>query len=159
MVLAFICWGLALRTILAVSLLFPWLVVLYQRRWQAVKLLIVGSVGSLTVSWFFEILQRQFVYRDLAPAPVAGLYNVTAFVPVLPVRIVVLTVTMAFGMLSLLGLGYTGIGFIRDDAVLTSWKGIASYINTGVDAARFFLWTLASSWLVWYILLSVGWVR
>jgi len=165
MVLAIICWGLALRTkpqvlpFWLVSLLFPSLVMLYQRRWQAVKLLTVGAVGSLAVSWLFEILQRQFVYRDLVPAPVAGLYSVTAFVPVLPVRIVALTVTMAFGMLSLLGLGYTGIGFIRDNAALKSWRDIASNINTGVDVVRLSLWTLASSWLVWYVLLSVGWVR
>jgi 4-amino-4-deoxy-L-arabinose transferase-like glycosyltransferase len=158
MPLAIVFWGLALMTkplgvpFLLVSLVIPLIVTLLGRRWKSTALLASGLSGSLLVYGMLNWLQRRYIYgENLIPVPIPDLYSVTAIVPLVRVRWVALLVTMAFGLPTVLGLGYAARKFIRH----RDFTGL----DQGQEVVRMALLVLAGSWLTWYAALSVGWAR
>ncbi|MBI1880033.1 MAG: glycosyltransferase family 39 protein [Chloroflexi bacterium] len=106
-------WGIALMAkaqvapFWAASLIAPLTVMLFKRRWRSASWLVVGLFGSWGVSrmltWGIQLLLAE---HRLPTAPLSGLIDVTAFVPVISVRLSILRYTLTFGLPTLLGLGY-----------------------------------------------------
>jgi len=77
------------------------------------------------------------------------LYGVTAIVTSIPSRLFAVIVLVLFGLPTLFGICYS------------IWKVLASKnsLETHTDWVRSSLLLLASTWLGWYVLASVGWTR
>jgi hypothetical protein len=154
--LAMMFWGLALTTkghvvpFWLVALLVPLLLALARRQWRIVSLLLAGGAGAVAFSIVFAWLQR-YLEGGLAlyGAPMIGLYNVTVLVPQLDVRLAAVRIVALFGIPTLLGLLYA----------LWDLKRRRFTLQTGADIVRLCLVVQVSTWLLWYVLLSVNWER
>lgn len=148
---ASLLWGLAVVTkqqvvpFLALSTAVVTVVLLRQRDWSTLLRYVIPSLmaAAAFLAW------RWFVRAWLVPpgdpvSGVKGLMWVTAFVPTLPARLLALTVTLVWGLPVGVSLAYAARHHL--DA---SPQGVQ----------RLALWSLATGWFAWYLLLSMGWVR
>lgn len=151
-------WAIALNTKAQVlpfwtaSLLIPLSVMLFRRRWSVARLLFIGLLSSLIASRLLLWLQQFLLHGRTAPgSPIHGLYDVTALVPLLSVRLSALEASLVIGLPVALGLCYAAFKLI--------WNRDKASLGVDLDVVRLALLVLASSWFAWYMLLSVGWGR
>lgn len=156
--LAVVCWGTALVSKLqtlpfwAVSLLLPMLVALVRQRWKLATTLALMLVGSYGVSRLWYWFTGLILAGNVSPGtPIEGIYQVTALVPQASVRESTLIALLWLGLPALLGPVYTAWCWLRDSAERT--------LETDGSVLRLMLLALTGSWLVWYLLLSIGWLR
>jgi len=151
-------WGLALMTKAQVlpfwtlSLLLPLGVALTRRRWRATVLLAVGWIGSHGA--ILVLLRgKQFLLpeQSLGRAPVTGLVEALAQVPLAPSRLITLGFVLLYGTMILLGLGYALWKWLRNCRI--------SDPNDAPELIRLMLLMLAGSWFGWYAFFSIGWIR
>jgi 4-amino-4-deoxy-L-arabinose transferase-like glycosyltransferase len=146
-------WSLALITktqvppFWAVSLIVPWILVLYQRNWKLVGVLLAGFVGSIILSLGWQQLILRF--KSIPPPPVSGMTQLIALALDRHTRSVVLIETLRFGLPTLLGLSWG----------LWSYLYRRQQVTTHKDVVRVALFILPASWFAWYECLSVGWPR
>jgi hypothetical protein len=151
-------WGVALKTkgqvppFWIASLVIPLAVTLIKHHWRSAGLLAVGLIGSLGASqlllWGQHLLLRG---RTLPPTSVSGLNEVSAIAPYTFVRLAAFQAVLYFALPTLLGLWYATHKWLHSYRQSDSEDGLAML--------RLMLLTLAGSWLVWYVLLSAGYVR
>jgi hypothetical protein len=110
----------------------------------AVFVLSVAS-AELSLAIWSEWIKSQTVSR----ASMTGMYQAIALGATLPARLFSLIVLVLFGLPTFLGLSYGAWSFLKEDK---------DSLNE-LDVIKLSLLTLASSWFVWYLLLSVGWIR
>ena len=151
-------WAIALNTkaqvlpFWMVSLLFPLSAMLLRRRWSVARLLFIGLLSSLIASRLLLWLQQVLLQGRTVPvSPIHGLYDVTALVPVLSLRLHALVVSLVVGLPAALGLCYAAFKFI--------WDRDKASLGVDLDVVRLALLALVGSWFAWYVLLSVGWPR
>lgn len=157
--LTILSWSIALITkqqvlpFWMVSLLIPWFLTIYRRCWKWAGLLTVGLFSSLIMRELLFQLREIVARSQMLPpiAPLVGLYDVTAFVPVVSVRLAVLILTLILGLPTLLGLCYAASKLMRNSSKV-GW-------GTCPDIVKLALLVLVGSWLGWYLFLSVGWTR
>ncbi len=156
--LAICFWGIALQTkdqawpFWGMSLIVPLIVVCMRRRWRLAGLLAGGFLGSCAMfqllGWGKQLLLKG---HTLHAPPVNGLAEVSALVLVPSVRLQVLLFTLTFGLPTAFGLAWSTYQWCRDEKLNKS--------DSFPDTVRLMLLVLTGSWLVWFSLLSVGWVR
>ncbi len=151
-------WAIALNTKAQVlpfwtaSLLISLSVMLFRRRWSVARLLFIGLLSSLIASRLLLWLQQLLLHGRTVPvSPIHGLYDVTALVPELSIRLPALVVSLVVGLPAALGLCYAAFKII--------WDRDKPSLGVDLDVVRLALLTLAGSWFAWYVLLSVGWPR
>lgn len=132
------------------SMLIPSLLLLFARKWRNAALFGATLVLSLALwqllpSIWGAILQTQTYRRGI----LTGLYEVTALVGSMPARMFSLIVIVLFGIPTVLGLLFAAREFYRKRDWLETQEGLI----------RFSLFILTSSWISWYLLFSVGWIR
>jgi Dolichyl-phosphate-mannose-protein mannosyltransferase len=157
--LATVFWGIALSTKLQVlpfwtlSLLVALSIALFKRKLKLVGLFAFGLVGSLILSQvLLQLLQSLIGSQTLPMSQIRSQYEVTFWVPfVFRIRLLVFINILLFGMSILLGLYYAGCKLV----------GIANKasIEAPQEVVRLALFALTSSWIAWYLVLSVGWLR
>ncbi|MEK9136862.1 MAG: glycosyltransferase family 39 protein, partial [Bacteroidota bacterium] len=148
-------WGIALMTkeqavpFFAVCCVLSAGVLLMKRQWRRAGVLVVALAASFGVRQLLLEL-KEIVLRghSMPPAPLSGLTESVAVVLDPSVRISALKFFFLFGIPMIAGLTYQ----MRKDFV---GKEPSSHIGL----IRFMLWSLASSWFAWFILLSVAWER
>lgn len=165
--LAVFFWALSLRTkpqvlpFLVVALSFPLAVALWQRCWQTTQLLASGLAGTLAAFGILAYVERLLFSSPLFSAssgtdPYAVLRdtsNLRTYVCVLipSIRVTTFVLAAIFALPLVLGLCYNG------------WKCVRHLRNIDMhgsqEVCRLSLWTMASGWLSWYLLLSIGWTR
>ena len=140
-------WGLAVVTkvqampFLTVSVGVAGIVLLRQRKWRSFTRWLLPLLTAIAVflTWW------RFGSRRLAAAilhgDVGGLLWVTALVPSLVPRLMALFATIAGGLPAVSSLAYAA-------------RRHLSHRSLGLQ--RLALWSLAASWLTWYLLLSAG---
>ena len=155
-VLSALCWGIGIATKVqalpfwAVSLLLPLGVALLQRQWRVVGVLAAGAVGAFGIAQLVALLKGLLLAgHTFAPAPLVGLYDVTAVVLTSFNRLVALRMILLLALPTVFALLY---------AVWRVWR--ARFTEYSADPAgavlRLALLGLVGSWLLWYALLSVG---
>jgi 4-amino-4-deoxy-L-arabinose transferase-like glycosyltransferase len=148
-------WSVALGTKAQVlpfwlcSMLIPFGVLLYQKAWRCARYFLFGCTGSLIGSRLLFAFWQHFLWADAASGAVTGLYEVTAVVTSIPARMFALIVLGLFGLPTLGGLCHA------------AWSTFATKraFESPVEHVRLSLLALAGSWLAWFVLLSVGWIR
>ena len=155
---AALSWGIAFRTkaqvppFLLVSILIPLGISLLKRSWRIAGLLIISLFGlwitQIGVGW-----AKGFILGDLLipEEAVLGLYQVTALVFDLEVRRTALQHVLSFGLPTLLGLGFAGwevLPVLQRDQSLAPEKVVKTA-----------LLSLVGSWIGWYLLLGMMWIR
>jgi len=154
--LAAMFWGLAAATkvqalpFLVVGLAAPIFVALARRRWRAVGPLLAGLCGFLAWFWFFRQVQESLLQSQMFPGKM-GLYSVTAIVPVLIVRVLAAIFLLLFGLPALFGVCYGAWQFGTGRTKLS--------LDGDADIVQQSLIFLVTSWMAWYLLLSIGWAR
>ncbi len=151
-------WGLALATkpqvipFLFAALLLPLALSLRRHAWAEVRMITRGLIGSVAVLLALTLLQRYVLHDPRPPQTHMGdWYGTTAVIPLGSVRSSVLSWTVLFALPTLAGLAYAGyeLAIRRQEPLGASETGMA----------RLSLLVLSSSWLVWYVFLSVGFMR
>jgi Dolichyl-phosphate-mannose-protein mannosyltransferase len=134
------------------SLLVPLGAALVRRRWRVAVVLAILLVGSFALAQVVPLLQRWVLQGHTQPAQqLVGIFEVTAFVPLLVARERALFHLLAFGWPSLLGVCYEPWRW---------WAGRAAPEQDDAAATiRLALLAFAMSWVGWFALLSVGWPR
>jgi hypothetical protein len=134
------------------SLLMPLGAALVRRRWRVAAAFAVVLAGSFGVAQAVPMLQKWLLQGHTQPTqPLAGIFEVTAFVPLLVARQRALFHLLAFGWPALLGVCF---------ALWRWWRGRATPAQDDAAAAiRLALLAFAASWIAWFALLSVGWPR
>jgi 4-amino-4-deoxy-L-arabinose transferase-like glycosyltransferase len=157
LVLAMLAWGIAVRAkgevppFWLVSLLLPLAVALLKRWWKQAILLALGLAGSLVVAELVVLLQGLILHGTSPVAPVAGLYEVTALVLDLNVRVGALLIPLTFGLPTALGICV---------AAWQSFRLLRRRVpDINLEIVRLALLGLTGSWLAWYVLLSISWPR
>jgi hypothetical protein len=135
---------------LVVGLAAPMVVVLARQRWRAVIPMLVGLFGFL--AWFGLIrrVQESLLQTHMFPQKM-NLYSVTAFVPVLSVRIQAAVVLLVCGLPALIGVCYSAWQYGTGRTKLSP--------DGDANAVRQSLFFLVTSWMAWYLLFSIGWAR
>jgi hypothetical protein len=153
-----LAWGMALVTkpqllpFWAVAMTVPVLASFKRRRWQALVIFAVVGLGSLLASQSILFLQRAILADHSLPrSTIPGLYSITAMVPVLVARIRAVSAAIILALPTLLGLSYAAWQMLVPQRRLDS-----SY---QLHLLRLSLLCLASSWMAWYLMFSIGWVR
>jgi Dolichyl-phosphate-mannose-protein mannosyltransferase len=150
---AILFWGVALSLkaqtlpFLMVGLACGVLVALILRRWRISTLLLIGMIGSyllLPQLWSLYVLLAAPPFRSLG---VTGLYDVSAFVTTASNRQFALTMFLLFGLV-------TGAGLIY--GIWHAWLDRHNKQDHERLILRVVLLSIAGSWMVWFILLSVG---
>jgi hypothetical protein len=148
-------WSIALLTkltavpFLLLAFAAPCGIALLRRQKEAAYLWGFVLLGTM-VSWQLLNWVRQvlMVHYSLPVVPVERLYGITAFVPILHLRLETLYLTLLFGSPTVLAFIY---------AVK---KGIKNWNPTeeegSAETVRWSLLILASSWFAWYAFLSAG---
>jgi hypothetical protein len=151
-------WGVALITKVqvmpfwVVSLLVPLALALVERRWRSVALLAIGFLGALGVAQLLPLgIQGMLGERFLGREPIMGLVQALAMVPFAPSRLTTLAFLALYGIMILLGLGYSLLRWLRNVR--------NSDLNDAPELVRLMLLILAGSWLGWYAFFSIGWIR
>jgi 4-amino-4-deoxy-L-arabinose transferase-like glycosyltransferase len=152
-------WGIALVMKLQVlpfwfvSLALPLIVALLKRWWRLAVWLLIGLVGgwlaTYLVGWLAGKALSGFVvsWGD----PIVGLYEVTAFVPVLSMRFEAIKMAVTSGLPIGLGLAW---GLWREFQNLR-----LSQLDSSLEVMRLMLLGLAGSWFMWFVLLGMPWPR
>jgi hypothetical protein len=112
----------------------------------------VGLLGMYAVSQSWAYAQPQLLPGYLrATLDWQELYNVTALVPDVSVRFMALKIVVVFGLPVVIGLCYAALTIwgARTRAAEFSWQ----------MWGRWWLVCLVGSWLLWFSLFSVGWIR
>ena len=149
-------WGLAAATkmqvlpFLMAGLAVPIVVSLTRQRWRVVIPIFAGLCGFLAWFWLFRHVQESLIQTPMFPQKM-GLYAATAIVPVLLVRLKAAAVLLLFGLPALLGVCY---GMWRYGTGRTKLSQ-----DSDADTIRQSLFSLVASWMTWYLLLSIGWLR
>jgi len=151
-------WAIALNTKAQVlpfwtaSLVISLSVMLFRRRWSVARLLFIGLLSSLIASRLLLWLQQLLLHGRTVPvSPIHGLYDITALVPALSIRLPALVVSLVVGLPVALGLCYAALKLIGDRNKTSR--------DVNLDVVRLALLALVGSWFAWYVLLSVGWPR
>jgi hypothetical protein len=151
-------WGVALKTKAQVapfwlaSMALPLMFALLKRRWRPVLLLSVGLIAGWYAGLGVSYLQRIVLAGHTVPGETLnGLYLVTAWVPDRNVREKALVQALAFALPALLGIGYAAWGSLR-------WLRKDLDISN-IVILRLALLGLAGSWMAWYLLLGMWWLR
>ena len=114
------------------------------RRWDGAAGCALAGAGAL-LGWRALLAAQAWLLQghSAAPAPLVGLYGVTALVPIAQIRYNTIYRVVLFGLPTCIGLAVAlwraGRAW-RDEAALLRWGLLA----------------LAGSWLLWFALLSVG---
>ena len=158
LIFAALFWAVAMITKLQVlpfwlaSLLAPLALCVYKKSYQMAVLIVLSLISGFIVSRLLLFALELLIGTSTLPAPqLKDLYRVTALVTAFPARLFALIVTFEFGIPTLLGLSYGLYRVLRG-----AGKGAPT---TYVDSVTLALLVLAGSWFVWYLTLSVGWVR
>jgi 4-amino-4-deoxy-L-arabinose transferase-like glycosyltransferase len=159
LLLALVSWGLAINAkaqtlpFFAASLLtLPLWVAVRAKHWRMVALLVLGFAGAYS---FARTLQGAQPF--LLPGYVRTtdnlqeLYNVTAFVPDVKVRLLALWRVLLYGSPVVLGLIY---------AAWHGWRELRAPERSDWQMlGRLSFLSLVGSWLLWFGGLSAGWLR
>jgi hypothetical protein len=146
---AAICfWSIALFTKLqvlpfwAVAMLLPTGLVLLRKQWRSGRMFSIGLIGTAAVYLFLQYTSA----RILPSSSVSGLTQVIALVWVKETRLFILTDIFHYGIPTLMALCWA----------LLKCK---DRLQTHTDAVRFSFLVFVASWILWYIALSLAWVR
>jgi hypothetical protein len=153
-----VAWGIALvakaQTLpfWAASLLVPLSLMLVRRHWTRASLLIVALIGSCTAMVLLLRMQGLILNgRALSSAPMPGIYEVTGWVLNISARQEALIRVVLLGLPTLLGLLY---------GVQQCWQSVQRGVEqTDRNLLRLMLLSLAGTWFVWYLCLSIGFER
>jgi 4-amino-4-deoxy-L-arabinose transferase-like glycosyltransferase len=154
--LAALFWGLAAATkmqalpFLVVGLAAPIVVALARRRWRPVGPMLAGLCGFMAWFWLFRRVQEGLLQAHMFPQKM-DLYSTTAIVPVLLVRVQAAARLLLHGLPALLGVCYGAWRYETGRTKLTH--------DNDEDIVRQSLFFLVTSWMAWYLLLSIGWAR
>ena len=153
---AVLFWSLAIITktqvlsFWAVSIIAPLSLTLVYRQWKFAWVLTVTLVFSILASELILQVWNYWIESQTVPRQsTMGMYHAVAMATSLPARLFALIVLVLFGIPSFLGLCY---------GVWTFIKTKRSVLDE-TDIVKLSLLSLATSWLAWYLLLSVGWIR
>jgi hypothetical protein len=144
-------WSVALftkaqvRPFWAAAMLLPAGLMLLQQRWRSAGMFGAGLIGTAAL---YLCLEYTFV-RISPSSSVSGLTRVIALVWLKETRLFILTDIFHYGIPTLIALCW---------ALWSVLKG-KDQPQTHTGIARFSFLVLAGSWFVWYITLSLGWVR
>ncbi len=151
--LVILLWGVGLNAkaqalpFWVISLAAPLIVTLFTRRWRKAALLVLALVGSLVMSRAFISLQQVLLQGGPPPStPLAGIYEVTAFVPDLANRLFAVLLTLEYELPIVVGLAYAA----------WKWKEKINQNGSDIDVeiVKLALFTFAGSWLAWFLLLA-----
>jgi 4-amino-4-deoxy-L-arabinose transferase-like glycosyltransferase len=151
-----IFWGLALATKLQIlpflltALVIPACIAARKRQWHLATRLVLSSVGSMLIFVLVRQLQSELLHDDILPQARSGLYSVTAIVLVMTVRLAALRTALLLVLPVMLGLSYSLMRWGRDERFSN---------DPPLVAIRQSLAVFSASWIIWYIVLSVGWSR
>jgi 4-amino-4-deoxy-L-arabinose transferase-like glycosyltransferase len=155
-------WGLALVSkaqplpFWGASLLMPLLYEVALRRWKNAAILLVAIAGTLGAMRGWRWLIALFLEGQTLPGQTTpGIYGVTAFVPMLSVRLEAISVVTTFGLLTVVGLGF-GLWHWLRSALRQHAEEQEPHAARVVQCA---LLALAGSWFAWYLFFSVAWLR
>ena len=154
--LAALFWGLAAATkmqvlpFLAAGLAVPIVLAIVRQRWRTVVPMLAGLCGFMALFCLFRWVQEGLLQTDMFPQKMA-LYSTTAIVPVLFVRGQAAAVLLTLGLPALLGVCYSAWQYGTGKTTLSLYGD--------VDIVRQSLFFLVTSWMAWYLLLSIGWAR
>ncbi len=151
-------WGIALLTkkqvfpFWAAALAITLALVLARRQWRLGSVIAAAMIGSYAVSSILNATKRLLLLGHTLPhPPMDGQLQAQALVLDPDIRWATLKVALTFGLPTLLGLGYA------------VWKLANSHriqeAGSSHEATKLILFLLASGWLGWYALLSIGWER
>jgi hypothetical protein len=150
-------WGIALVTKAQVlpfwtaSILLPAFVALLRRNWRSLTLLMGSFVASFLFYELLLSLWQNYLQQKFPIGSLEGMYEVTAAVTAPRPRTFAASVVIIFALPTIIALVYAGISFGKDTVTL--------FEPTSKDVVKQALLVLASSWLIWYVSLSVGWFR
>jgi hypothetical protein len=154
--LASFCWALALNTkaqvlpFWAAAMVIPafatWQAGKRDWTWFFIAALVLSLTGVQLLSLFWRYVLQQ---PSFGVSTVTGLYEVTAIVTSLPSRLFAVIVLVLFGIPTLVGLCYGLWSFSMDK----------NWLQTNTRIVEFSIFVLASTWFVWYLVLSVSWIR
>ena len=149
-------WGLAATTkmqalpFLVIGLAAPIIVALTRQRRRPVGPMFAGLCRFLVWFELFRRVQEGLLQAHMFPQKM-DLYSTTAIVPVLSVRVVAAVFLLLFGLPALLGACYE------------AWRYETGRTKPNheydADTVRHSLFFLVTSWMAWYLLLSIGWPR
>jgi 4-amino-4-deoxy-L-arabinose transferase-like glycosyltransferase len=154
--LAALFWGLAAATkmqvlpFLVAGLAIPIVVGIVRQRWRTVVPMLAGLCGFLACFWLFRWVQEGLLQTEMFPQK-TDLYSTTAIVPVLSVRVQAAVVFLVCGLPALIGAWYGAWQFGTGRTKPTN--------DNDADTVRQSLFFLVTSWMAWYLLFSIGWVR
>ena len=118
--------------------------------WRNSILIGVTLVLSLLVSQLLPWLWRYFLQEPLYGRGIlSGLFEVTTLVGSVPARMFSGIVFVLFGFPTFLGLCFAGRRFYVERDWLVTHTGLM----------RFSLFVLVSTWVAWYLVFSVSWIR
>jgi len=141
-------WSIALFTKIqmmpfwAVAMLLPAGVMLLRKKWRSARMFGIGLIGTMALYFFLQYTSA----RILPSSSVSGLTRVIALVWVNETRLFVLTDIFHYGIPTLIALCWA----------LLKCK---DRLRTHTEVVRFSFLVFAGSWVVWYITLSLAWVR
>lgn len=151
-------WGIALMSkaqvepFWTVSLAISLLLVAVQRHWRYATFLAAGYLGSKGAVQLLLIGKNLFLPRPFpTPSLRHELIHQQALVVIPSIRLQTLLVTLTLGLPTVLGLLYMARKVLHAQLVREPLRH--------QDLLQFMLFILASSWLAWYSLLSIGWER
>lgn len=151
-------WGIALMSKMqvepfwTVSLTIPLLVTLVRRQWRFSTFLTLGLLGSKGVLELLRMGRSLFLPKVFPAASLKEeLIHLQALVFVPSIRLQTLILTLTLGLPAVIGLLYAARKILRSQ--------LTSAPLRHQDLLQLMLFILASSWLAWYSLLSIGWER
>lgn len=151
-------WGIALMSKMqvepfwTVALAIPFIITCARRQLRFSIFLILGFLGSKGVLALLRMGRRFFLSETLPGSSLrSDLIRQQALVLVPSIRLQTLLVTLTLGLPAVIGLIYTARKFFRSQ--------LAGETLQSHDLLQLMIFVLASSWLAWYALLSIGWER
>ena len=155
---AVLFWGIAIKTkaqvlpFWVISLCLPLVFSLLKRWWHESFILLLALVGSWIMGLVVLWAQAVIIGQGTAPSdPLEGLYEVTAFVMDWNVRMVALFSVIYMGFPTLIALLWGGRELFRNFRYPLLPR--AQFI------IKFAIFSLTTSWLLWYLLLGSEWLR
>lgn len=166
--LAALFWALALRTkpqvlpFLIGALSLPLAMALWKRSWRTARIFTFGLLGTL-IAYGVLAGGQELLLRSQLFAPTSGHdpyswmgdasdhWFTHVIVPDLRARLFAIVTVAFYGMPTVLGLGYAASKFVRNLHQVR--------LDNDLVVCRLTIWTLAASWLGWFLLLSSGWER
>lgn len=158
MPLTVLLWGIALITkgqvlpFLMIALFVPLVMTLFKRQWHLGGLFGIALSGSLILSYLLVWLQTILLKGQTLPRiPVKDLYRTIGLVLQPHIRLEALRDCLWYDWLTLLGLSYC----------LWKWyqKGYDEDARPELNVVRFSVLLFVGGWTIWFVLLSIGYVR